>query len=227
MDELMENYLQGKMSKAEQQAFEEGLSPQEKEELASELGIRAGLESGFRKELRDKVAGFEEKRTRIRRINPAYISIAASIFIVASLVTYFINNDQSLFDQYYQPYPNYELTTIRGNDELTTRERAYRNYDQGDYEAAVAAFNELSLRIPADYFFRGICHIQLQHYELALSDLNEVSLGNSEYAHLAKWYAALVHLKLGETEKSSAILKELHSGNSEHAGDAEELLEKL
>tara|TARA_Y100001972_G_scaffold127670_1_gene185254 strand:- start:364 stop:1044 length:681 start_codon:yes stop_codon:yes gene_type:complete len=226
MDELKEKYLQGKMTDAEQKAFESGLSGLEKEELAGELGIRAGLESGFRNELRKTVAGFEHKKPRVRKMYPAYISVAASVLIAASVVFYFTTNNQSLFDQYYQPYPNYEVTTLRGAD-LTSREKAYSAYDAEDYIGALASFDVLETLSMSDYFFRGICHIQLRQYDRALNDLNLVASGDNEYSPAAKWYAALIYLELKNEAKATDLLKSLSKSASAFSASAIELLDKL
>ncbi|WP_420317502.1 hypothetical protein [Ekhidna sp.] len=228
MDELREKYLQGKMTEADQKAFEEGLSSEDREELASELGIRAGLESGFRNELKEKVAGFEKRRNRVRRINPAYISIAASLFLVASLVLYFTKDQTTLFDQYYETYPNYEVTTVRGEEDPSNRERAYLAYDQGDFSGAIQAFNKLESMSSADYFFRGISHIQMTNYELALKDLDQViSIKDENYNTAASWYTALIHLKLENEASAISLLEELSKGESEFASISAELLSKL
>lgn len=217
MDELRDKYLQGKLNEVERKAFEEGLSKEEREELAFELGVQEGLASGFRKELREKVAGFEKKEATVRKINPAYISIAASLFIVASLVLYFTREEQSLFDQYYELYPNYEVTVVRGEEAPSSRERAYLAYDMGDFATAITEFNKLDSLASPDYFFRGICHIQLQNYEEALSDLSqEVLKGDQDYADASIWYRALVNLKLNRNENAFDLLEKL-SDSSQYA----------
>lgn len=228
MDDLREKYLQGKMTEAEQKAFEEGLSAQEKEELAVELGIRSGLESGFRKELRDKVGGFEERGRIARSINPAYIGIAASLFLVASLVLYFTRDQTPLFDQYYEVYPNYEVTTVRGEEDPNSRERAYIAYDMGDYAGAIAAFSELDSLSGPDYFFRAICFIQLEDYEAALDDLSTSSVkADKNYSKAAQWYTALIYLKLENEQDAIPLLQSLSEGNSEFAEASSELIGQL
>jgi tetratricopeptide (TPR) repeat protein len=228
MDELREKYLQGKLSAAEQKAFEEGLSAHEKEELAAELGIRAGLENGFRNELRNKVAGFEDRKRTVRRINPAYISIAASIFLVSSLVLYFTRDQTPLFDQYYEVYPNYEVTAVRGEDDLSSREQAYAAYDAGDFSTAIKAFSQLDSLVSADYFFRGICYIQVTEYDKALADLDMViSIKDKDYETASIWYTALIHLKLENDDKAVPLLRELSNGASEFAITSKELLAQI
>lgn len=228
MDELREKYLQGKMTKAEQAAFEKNLSTEEKEELATELGIREGLESGFRRELLDQVAGFEEKGQEVRRINPAYISVAASLFLVATLVLYFTRDQAPLFDQYYEVYPNYEVTTVRGEEDLSKREEAYLAYDAGNYQEAIDAFNQLDSLLAADYFFRGVSYIQAEEHQKALTDFQFVIKKNDEAYHDASiWYTALLHLKMEDEQKAIPLLESLSDGDSEFADTSNKLLAQL
>lgn len=225
MDELRDKYLQGKLTEPERKKFEEGLSEEERSELAFELGVREGLEERFRTELRETVTGFEGKERKSRNLNPVYWSVAASLVIAATLLLYFSLDSQSLFDQYYEVYPNYEVTTVRGEEDISSREKAYRSYDMGDYAGAISAFNQLESMIAADYFFRGMCYIQLQSYEEALSDLsNELLNNDEEYTEAASWYAALIHLKMENDDKALPLLKQLSTGNSEFAIKSTELL---
>ncbi|MEO9482622.1 MAG: hypothetical protein ABJG47_04225 [Ekhidna sp.] len=225
MDELRNKYLQGKLTEPERQAFERSLSSEEKEELAYELGLRDEI---VRKELRKKIAGFEEGNNRKRMINPTYISIAASIFIITSSVFYFTKEEASLFDQYYDQYPNYELTTTRSEENLSNRGLAYAAYDAGDYQIAIEEFNKLEILLAPDHFFRGVSYIQVKEYKLALSDLQEViDLEDASYGTASVWYIALIHIKADNKEKAIPLLEELSAGQSEFAATSKALLAQL
>lgn len=225
MDELRNKYIQGKLSESEQRAFEGNLTEQEREELAYELGVRDGI---VRKELRKKIAGFEEGNKTKRMINPTFISIAASIFLVASSVFYFTKGEESLFDQYYSSYPNYELTTTRSEENLSNRGMAYAAYDAGDYEVAIEEFNKLEVLAASDYFFRGASYIQIKNLDAALADFKRVVEGEDvNYIDAALWYSALIHIKQGNKETAIPILQKLSTGRSEFASTSAELLAQL
>lgn len=227
MDELRDKYLQGKLSKEESKAFEENLSSEEREELATELGIGRGLEDGFRKELKSKVASFENKRSKSSTLNYTYIGVAASLILVASLVFIFSKEEQSLFDQYYQPYPNYEVTVVRGEEDLDLREIAYLAYDRQEYTRALETFNQMETLSEADYFFRGVCLLETGDNQGALSDFEKViSSKNKDYAYPSKWLSALVYLKM-EDEVSAKVLLESLRNTTEFSERAEEILDKF
>lgn len=228
MDELRDKYLQGKLSEEERKAFEENLSSEERKELATELGIGRGLEGGFRKELKDKVASFENKRNKSRSINYTYIGVAASLILVASLVFIFSKEEQSLFDQYYQPYPNYEVTAVRGEEDPDLRESAYLAYDKQDYENALRTFNSMDELSEPDYFFRGICLLETGYNEGALSDFEKViSAQNKDYAYPSKWLSALIYLRMDEETLAKQFLESLINDDSEYSEKAIEILGKL
>lgn len=225
MDELRNKYLQGKLTEPERQAFERNLSSEEKKELAYELGVRDEI---VRKELRKKIAGFEEGNRRKRMINPTYISIAASVFLITSSVFYFTKDDESLFDQYYDQYPNYELTTTRGEENLSNRGLAYAAYDAGDYQVAIEEFNKLEVLLAPDYFFRGVSYIQVKEHDRALSDFQKViDLEDASYGTASVWYTALIHVNANNKEKAIPLLEKLGAGQSEFAETSRALLAQL
>ncbi|WP_462254321.1 tetratricopeptide repeat protein [Ekhidna sp.] len=225
MDELRNKYIQGKLSDTERQAFEKNLSPEEKKELAYELGVRDEI---VRNELRKKVAGFEGGNKRKRMINPTYLSIAASILLVVSSVFYLTGEEDSLFDQYYETYPNYELTTTRGEENSTNRGLAYAAYDAGDYDIAIEEFSKLEILHASDYFFRGASYLQIKEFNNALGDFQKViELEDASYKTPSTWYTALIHVKIGNKEKAIPLLEELGDGQSEFAATSKALLAQL
>ncbi len=226
MDELRIKYLQGKLTKVEQEAYEKSLSAKEKEELAYELGVRDEIS---RIELRGRMVEFEKKTNSTRVIHPTYLSIAASIALVVSSVFYFTKPEEAvLFDQYFELYPNYELTTVRGDEDPSNRDLAYAAYDVGEYQMAINEFNKLEVLLAADYFFRGVCYIQIKDYQRALSDFQEVvDLKDPSYETPSIWYTALIHVKSDNKEKAIPLLEALGEGQSEFAATSKALLAQL
>ncbi|MEO9872796.1 tetratricopeptide repeat protein [Ekhidna sp.] len=226
MDELLEKYLS--LSEEERAAFEKELSPEQRAFLAQELGIMEGLNEEFRKELKSKVSAFEERSHRARKMNPAFIGVAASFLLISSLVVYLMRDESSLFDQYYEVYPNYEVTSLRGQEDSSVREKAYKAYDQRNYKLAIVEFTKLDSLLGADYLFRGIARIQIKNYKDALSDFNAViDLHDKDYESAAQWYTALIKLKQEEQEEAIPILEKLSNGQSEFASVSTKLLEQL
>ncbi|MEQ8808431.1 MAG: hypothetical protein RIE59_05130 [Imperialibacter sp.] len=228
MDEAREKYLQGKLTEVERKAFEENLSLEEQQELAFELGVRDRLEGELRQELRAKIEGFEKKARPVRKINPTYIGIAASLFLVASVAFFLTRQEESLFNEYYKPYPNYELTSVRGEQNINGREKAYQTYDEGEYEAAIPAFGTLDSLSAPDYFFRGIFYIEKNKEALALTDMEQVlRMKDEDYSEAATWYIALIYVKMNDAKSAIPLLESLESGNSEIAANSKKLRSEL
>lgn len=226
MDELLEKYLS--LDDSERAAFEKALSSEEQAGLARELGIMEGLNEEFRKELRSKVGAFEQKSERARKMNPAFIGIAASFLLVSVFAVYLLQDKESLFDQYYEAYPNYELTALRGEDNLSAREEAYKAYDAADYELVIRQFTALESRQAADEFFLGIAYLETNQLDEALERLQLViSFENADYLDAARWYTALVNIKQENEPIATELLKRLANGRSEYADQASALLENF
>lgn len=204
---------------------------EEREQIAFELGVREGVEEVTRTELRSKLEGFE-KGTRNKGWVPwIYGSVAASLLVVGSLVYYFNNSGPTLFDQYYQLHPNFEVTILRGDNSLTLEQQTFLYYDKRDFRQALEGFDQLTQASPAKeslFFFRGITQIELGNLNLALTDLQKIiNNSSSEYYDASLWYSSLVHLRLDQEEQSRALLVRLSNSPGEYQTKAIELIERL
>lgn len=230
MDELRDRYLQDKLTEAERVAFEEGLSTQEKEELALEIGVREGLRNEFRKEIKTTLQGFEEKKKPTVYWRPVYTGIAASILLLGICIPILLDRDtpSGMFEEYYTVYPNYELTTTRDQEQLNPRLIAYAFYDQAAYEKSIRAFSQLDKMLPADLFFRGMANLAKANYESAMTDLQSViEKKDKDYSEPALWYLALIHIKQEQPEKAVSMLNKLKESSTTYADQASELLKEL
>ncbi len=222
MIEKFDKYVQGKMSDEEKKSFEENELQDEslKKEAAFEVGAREGIENNIRQDLRNTVNSFEKKQPYTSPSkNFKWIGIAASILILSGIAIY-LGTGSSTYDQYYQPYPNYEFTSTRNGSSDEIKQAAYSAYDLGDYQRAVANFDRL-LEVedsPPEKFFRGISKIELEDFAGARVDLKEVlASGNVDYVDAANWYLALLAVKDSKTDLAREYLEKLE--NSEEFGD--------
>jgi len=226
MSDLLEKYMN--LGDKEKKSFEKHLTKEEKQELAHELGIMEGLTQSFRQELKSKVSAFEDKSTRAKQMNPAYIGIAASFFLVAFVTVYFLKGNKPVFEEYYELYPNYEVTALRGKEGVSSRQKAYQSYDKGLYEQAYAQFNDLESPVKADYFFSAMSCIELEKYDVAIDNLNHVIVSrDSDYYNAAQWYSALVFIKTEKLDQARELLKVLKESNSEYTNQAQKLFNEL
>ena len=229
MTDKRDKYIQGKLNKEDKHAHEVDLTSSEREELSFELGVQHALKEKFSEELRAKVSGFEAKQPKARK-TPIYIGIAASLALLATFL--FINNrgEASLFDQYYEVYPNYEYSIVRGENGDDIKSRAYEAYDARDFDTASSLFSQWLSENPEDIparFFGAIANVEQGSMELALEDLKIViESGNADYRDPATWYAALVHTQLGNKVEATTLIKQL-SDLSDFSDKSEKLLKEL
>lgn len=231
MTERSENYLQGKLGEEEQKLLRESLSKEEKEELAFEAGVSDAIQEDLRERLKSQVQGFESRaETKQRNARPVWIGgIAASlILLVGAIYIFNTQNSSTLYDDYYEPYPNYELTVTRGEEDLSVLQEAYLAYDLEDYKRAERLFsNALTMEenLPAS-FFQGMSRMELQKFGLAVDSFSPVLATEGDYKEAAMWYAALANLKLERSDLAISILDQLEDSN-EYRTQVKRLIKEL
>ncbi|MEP5611900.1 MAG: tetratricopeptide repeat protein [Cyclobacteriaceae bacterium] len=223
-----EKYIQGTLTDEERKAYEEEMTSEEKKEAAFEIGMRSAVEEKSRDELREKISSFEGKKAT-SQIKPAYLAIAATIALVATFTFLLRPESGSLFDQYYESYPNYEFTALRGDETSNLKEKAYSAYDLKDYDLAASTFTELLKENAEDQpaqFFRGLCFLETGNYQDGLSDLRKVAESENDYQEAAIWYSALIQTRLKNTVEARELL-DLLSDSQEFGERAKALSKEL
>lgn len=229
MTEKRERYVQGKMSPEEAQAFLSELTSEEQQELAFELGVKEGIGDKLRSDLREQVGQFEisARNKTESRFRP--LSIAASILLLIGLSYWYFLSSSSLYEEYYSVYPNYEVTALRNNDDLTIREQAYLAYDDGRYHAAIDLFDQLIVEnndLPA-HFFKGLGHLELgQMKEGQQHFLEVINAGHPDYEDAAIWYLALTYIKKDQYPEAKAWLQRLEN-SEDYSSLSKELASRL
>ncbi len=210
MEDKNEKYIQGNLPNEERESHEDNLSIEVKKEMAFELGVRKGIEEAVRDDLKAKVREFENRRPSVR-IRPWHLGIAASILLIATF-TFLLNDSQDLYSEYYEPYPNFEVTVLRGADEDDLISQAYKAYDEANYDLAIEKFAELLDSNPIDVparFFYGISLMEGEKFKEAISNFGLVKEGNQEYFEASQWYTALCYLKSEDSASAINFLDQL------------------
>ncbi|MEM1136960.1 MAG: tetratricopeptide repeat protein, partial [Bacteroidota bacterium] len=207
----IDTYLtkRGKLTESERQAFEAYMRSNKSfaEEVKLQEDIILGVDYHFNKQLKDKlkaVSGRQKENSKQITLK-SFILVAASLSAI--LFVFFLSNNktdtESLYNTYYQPYPNIISPTERS---ANNKEQilAYKLYDQGNYEKAIIAFDELIAETNKNAtakFYQGISYIELENYDLALKSLYEATEGKDRrFIIPAKWYLVLCYLKTEEKE---------------------------
>ncbi len=231
MSEHSDNYMQGKLSQEELKAFETELSEKEKEELAFEIGAGEGVKEELRNKLKTQVKDFESRASQKKQgIRPAWIGgISASLILLVGVVYIFsTGNDGSLYGEYYESYPNYEMTITRGEEDLSTIQQAYQAYDTKDFTKAERLFTDFlneESNVPAQ-FFLGMSRMELEKFDQAIDAFEQVIGSEGDYRDAALWYAALASIKLENQQAAIQLLDQL-SDSKEYRIQANDLKSEL
>ena len=238
--DYIEKFLNGKLSLNEQRSFEKKLSEDEslREKVENHRILLKGIELGFNRELKSMLKQKDLNEKKLQKNSSAktrslslVIGIAASISIIMTTLYFLLDSSttpKELVAAYYQSYPNIEAPIDRSDDKPNN---AYAFYEQGNFQLALDQFEkmiEINPSDPAPVFYAGICRIELNKTQSALSKFEYIeSLDDNKYSRPSLWYQGLCYLKLQEIKKAKDILKELAEGSDVYANNSKEILKQL
>jgi tetratricopeptide (TPR) repeat protein len=161
----------------------------------------------------------------------AAVGIAAIIILGISFLLW----DQSsppdslaLFKEYYQPYPNVVMPTVRGVKEDSSQlSKAYLLYDRGVFSEAAELFNTLPEKNAAVYLYLGNCWLALGDHEKAIESFNRCIAFNDSFQSQAEWFLALSFLKANDQKKTEEVLQRIVGRKNSYSERSEILLSKL
>jgi predicted Zn-dependent protease len=146
------------------------------------------------------------KSTPLRRSNiPVIILILLSAFSCRRAQPV---DSETLFERYFQPYPNEIEKVQEGFAAASIRGQAFRLYDEGRFDQAKVLFEEL-LRESTDYdvvFYLANTQLALGDPGQARRLLSAIPAGHRYYAS-GQWYLALALLKSKQEEEARTVLK--------------------
>lgn len=234
-EHLKRKYFQEGLN-SEEQVFLDSLlerDPEFREEFEFEKDLAQMLKSREITRQKAKLQQLEEELESplsARRPRMHYLAIAATVVLLLGLGWYISisNSMNSLYDEFYEVYPNQEITITRNQDD-SDKVRAFSAYEAGDYTQAISHFRLLSDTEAGQYrdFYIGLSYLAMARPEQAVEFLQKAVSDGGEYQGIAKWYLSLAYLKKGEKEDASTLLREIANEGGEKATAAQELLAKL
>lgn len=234
--ELIEKFFDDELTASQSESFKERLVQDDefkrlfqREKLLIN-GIRFNAIESNLHYLKDLETKLQHKKPGFAYRWPLAIAAAVALFVVA-YVTLFNNSNSSdkLFEAYYKPYPNMFQPTVRGNNATDARAQAFQAYDQGNYAAAAAGFEQLlsEKKEAGVLLLLGNSNLMLGKTDAAKNNFITLSNDFDELDIQAKWYLSLCYLKSGEKEEAIRILSELDKTDISYAMKARELLQKV
>lgn len=237
--DLIEHYLDGSLSDTDRLAFEERLKLED--ELRAQVEemkvIREGIVRASRKEVLKSLKELEATLPEVEApIIPlwrtTWLQVAAGISLLALCVYLLWPRTQEpaqLFAEYFEPYPNIIMPTVRGvvENDSTVKAQAYRAYDQQNYAEAIRLFEAVQQKDEGVLLYLGNSYLANGQPEKALPLFEKVLNNYDVFDEQAEWYVAVSYLKLEEREKAREALQKVVARESSYKSKAQLILEKL
>ncbi len=239
--ELIEAYLNGRMSDAERLKFEARIkeNPDLEMEVEKHRILSEALQDEelltFRKKVAMIATDFRQEQTNTTDLqaaaNPrgAFWKVAATILVLLGLgvvLWWQINADKSTFDRYFEPY-NVE-DTMRGTEEDALTAVA-KNYADGKYTEVIPRLVDLIEQHPENteiQLYLANSYLQTDQASLAIALLKKIELGNARF-EAARWYLALSYLKADDGAAAKAVIEKLIAYDGIYKAQAQAVLNEL
>ncbi len=220
---LVENFLAKKLSNEEQIEFTKQLEidSELKEiytiyvnmsksiKIKDKIDIKQKIKSAEISYLKNKEKIIEFKGYLINR--QSLLSWAAVMLILISSGAFILfrsntlSNEQ-LFQNYYAKYE--QIIELRSQESKSPIQLGLIEYKSGHYNKAIQLLNssEINRDNPLTNFYKGLCFIELQDFNGAITSFTLALNKNSDYNQEVEWYLALSFLGSEQKESAKEIL---------------------
>ncbi|GAB2486278.1 CDC27 family protein [Algoriphagus taiwanensis] len=240
-EELINAYLEGKLSPEDQRLFEQLLEnqPEYKTILEEHRQLKIAVTLEERSKIKDFLEELDQKEKGIPKSKGGlrswiYSGIAACAIVLAGLFLWTslsMTPGEKIYKSYYETYPNLIAPTVRGESQANLESDAFLAFDNKDYEKAAVLFENLQHEPDSDYavFYLGICQLELGRPEKAIPLFLKVREDASNPDQItATWYAALGYFQLNKLEEGTqAVNKVARTEGHPLQAKAQELAEIL
>ncbi len=230
-DELIYKKLSGELTADEALIFEHRLAVDAAfaEEYAFQQSAVAALvqseEVAMKEKLQRAYRAVQKRKQQRRWWGRAAVAVGALLLVAGGAFWYQREAAVPIYEQYYilyQPYPQVRGATVEEKNAL-----ALRQYQQGDYAAAAAAFLNLSASDPRNLYL-GNCYWQLGDIAAAQRYFEAVQASdNSILRQHAEWYLVLCYLRQGHNQRAKAVLQTVLENQGLYYKEAQQLLADL
>jgi tetratricopeptide (TPR) repeat protein len=254
--ELIEKFLDGKMTADEKKVFEEKQERNEEfKDLLIEMdtlleGVKLSAAKTSKEEKLERLKFFgeildmearateeEQSIAAPDKIIPLYqkpwlLAAAAGIALLMVVgITWMQKRppqNERLFTAYFQPFDSPGSGLTRGTSEQTLKTKAYAAYDNGRYAEAITFFDQIikTSDDPISHLCLGNAQLEIGQLAEAEKTFNHMLEEHSDLVTQTKWYLALTYIKQAKMERAKATLWEI-SKSSNYGEKARSLLNEL
>lgn len=227
--QLIYSFFEKTLSFEEQQQFDLLMETDASfaDEIIFQKNVKMAITLNERSVLKSKLQSFEPKKTKSFKSWYA----AASILLICGLGFYFSQNSStSVYNDFYQTYPNVVVPTVRGENGTDIKSEAFFEYDNGNYKKSLALFSKIYNAEKDDYalFYKALSQMELQKTTEAIVTFKQFDLSkNNAFTPFVKWYLALAYLKKDQKENAMPLLKTLSQTENPQQEMARKLLKEL
>jgi len=228
---LIHHYFEKSLSAEEQKKFDLLLQTDVDfaQEVAFQKNVKKAITLNERSDLKKKLQSFEISKPKVKSFKIWYA--AASIVLLCGMGFYFTHNTTAtLYDDYYQSYPNVIAPTVRGEMKEDSKSEAFYEYDNGNYEKSLELFSKIYDVEKDDYalFYKALSFMELKKTKEAIATFNQFDLSkNNAFTPFVKWYLALSYLKENQKDKAIPLLKSLTETENQQQEMAKKVLDEL
>lgn len=231
IETLINNYFEKSLSSEEQDQFD--FLMQNDANFSQEVNFQKNLKKAIslneRENLKKKLQSFETIKPKLWVFKPWY-SAAAAIVICSFAFYLSQNSTASMYDEYYQTYPNVVAPTVRGENNSDIQSQAFAEYDNGNYQKSQQLFGLIYTSEKEDYalFYKGLSQLELNKTKDAIATFRTFDLTkNNNFIPYVKWYLALGYLKENQKENAIPLLQSLAKAENPQQEIAQKLLAEL
>lgn len=241
VNNIIENYLNGTASKAEEIWL---LGEMETDKnLTSEVELRRRtnkiLEDRRVIELRNKLEVIEfrkrslspVKRTAIRVAK--YAAAVACIALISSALYFPFRSTPAdhLYNKYYSAYELPGTVRSAGTESNIMMRNAINSYKAHDYKTAISYLEKIlgsGVQNVESEFIYGMANMGVHNYPVASKSFSKVIQQNDNlYIEDAAWYLGLCYMMNNETDKAVRQFEYISASKSRYSKEARKLARKL
>ncbi len=246
--ELIEKYLEGRISKKDKKNFEDRLcSDSAFKSLVEDVrGLIEGIRYAAHNDLLNELKKTEKslspvqtlhkpKTVGFRRFKYAVAVAATIVLLLGSIFTIIISRSQTgkedYFMKYYTPYPNIIHPVQRAEEEQMTKEElAYYYYESEQYNKALELFLELQEETgdsESTRFYLANIYMAMGNYDDAIENFTILLNDSVLFENQTRWYLGLCYLEDGNLKAAEEQLERITETENSYKDKAEELLSKI
>jgi len=245
-EEFIQPFLDGELSREELDWFSKELETNAV--LAEDIRLYREVDNAIREQdvldLRDQLDVIHNsigdpnhqpaRQTRYRKVL-SYAAIASLAILISLGVLLKVQHNkltnEQIFEKHYEPYEVTMIYRSAETDYQALLSRAMAKYEAQDYAAAIALYEQILERDPADMassLYSGISYMETQQYNQADKKFRKIIDHNDNlFVEQAEWYLGFCYLHTGQNLEARGQFKEIASSDGSYSKKAKKIMRSI